>query len=412
MSDGMGFRRTFSALGVRNFRLYFIGQAISFTGTWMQRVAQSWLVLEMTGSGTAVGWVTSMQFLPILVLAPMGGVVADRTEKRRLLYFTQSLAASTAAILGVLVLADVVRLWMVYALAFALGLVSSFDNPARNALVVEMVGRKALANAIALNSVLVNVARVIGPAVGGFLIVWVGLGVSFLLNAGSYFAFVAALLLIRSEELQKPTPAIRKKGQLREALSYLLTIPLARFVLVMLAVMSLFAYEFEVVLPLMARFTFGGDADAFGVMFAAVGVGAVAGGLYAANRAAVDPAFLLKQITAFGVSLLLAGAAPTFTLVLIALAISGASATSLIATSNSMLQLTSPPEMQGRIIAMWTVAFFGTRPLGAPIVGWLADVLGPRYALHVGGAAMLAMAVVGKAMLSEAGPGYITEKDR
>ncbi|MGZ8755296.1 MAG: MFS transporter, partial [Acidimicrobiia bacterium] len=208
--------RAFSPLAVRNFRFYFIGQTLSVSGTWMQRVAQSWLVLELTGSGTAIGLVTAVQFLPMLLLAPFGGVIADRFDKRRLLLLTQAVAAVLAAALGLLVVFDVVRLWMVFVLAAALGLVSSVDNPTRQTFVLEMVGRDNLTSAVSLNAVLVNLARVLGPAVAGALIVTVGLGPCFLINAGTYLAIIVALVLMRVAELQAVPPQERRAGQLRE----------------------------------------------------------------------------------------------------------------------------------------------------------------------------------------------------
>ncbi|MEX1271538.1 MAG: MFS transporter, partial [Acidimicrobiia bacterium] len=251
------FGRTFAALAIRNFRLYFTGQVVSVSGTWMQRVAQSWLVLELTGSGAAVGGVTAFQFLPILFLAPMGGLVADRMDKRKVMFVTQTLAGSIAATLGVLVLTDLVQLWMVYGLALLLGLVGSFDNPVRSAFVMEMVGRSNLTNAIGLNSALVNIARIIGPAVGGILIVTVGIGACFLINAASYSALITALLLMRTHENENPVPEPRRRGQLREAWRYIRSEPVLRVPLVMMGVVGLLAYEFEVILPLFARFTFG-----------------------------------------------------------------------------------------------------------------------------------------------------------
>ncbi len=190
-------RTTFSALRVRNFRLYFTGQIVSVSGAWMQRVAQAWLVLDLTGSGTAVGGLTALQFLPLLLAAPFGGVVADRVDKRRLLFLTQSLAGLTAATLGLLVLTDRVELWMVYGLALVLGMVGAFDNPARQSFVMEMVGRDRIANAVALNSVMINAARIVGPALAGVLIVTVGIAMCFLLNAASYLALLLALALVR-----------------------------------------------------------------------------------------------------------------------------------------------------------------------------------------------------------------------
>lgn len=386
-------RRTFSALAVRNFRLYFGGQVISVSGTWMQRVAQSWLVLELTGSGAAVGGVTAFQFLPILLVAPMGGVIADRMDKRRVLYVSQSLAGLIALTLGLLVLTDRVELWMVYALALALGVVGSFDNPARNAFVMEMVGRSRLTNAVGLNSVLVNGARIIGPAVGGLLIVTVGIGVCFLINAASYLALIGALLLMREGEIERSVPEPRERGQLRQALAYVWREPVLRVPLVMMGVVGLFVYEFEVILPLLARFTFGGDADVFGTMFAAMGVGAVAGGLFTATRGDRPARTLIWMAYAVGASVGVTALMPSLWMALVTLVAVGASTTAFLTLGNAVMQLHSAPEMRGRVMALRAAAVLGSRPIGAPIVGWIGEHFGPRYGLGLGALAALAVAV-------------------
>lgn len=385
-------RTTFSALGVRNFRLYFTGQVVSVSGAWMQRVAQAWLVLDLTGSGTAVGGVTALQFLPLLLAAPFGGVVADRVDKRRMLFVTQSLAGLTAATLGLLVLTDNVELWMVYALAFALGMVGAFDNPARQSFVMEMVGRDRITNAVALNSVMVNAARILGPAVAGVLIVTVGIAACFLLNAASFGALLLALALMRTQELERPALQPRRPGQLREGFAYAATTPLLRVTLLMMAVIGIFAYEFEVTLPLLARFTFNGDADTFGVMFTAMGIGAVVGGLHTASRTDRTPVSMARIAGVFGVSIAAVAVAPSLWVALVALLVVGGAGTSFLAFSNSVLQLSSRPEMRGRVLALRAVAFLGMRPIGAPIVGAIGEHVGPRYGIGVGAVAALLVA--------------------
>jgi MFS family permease len=386
-------RRTFSALGVHNFRLYFMGQVVSVSGSWMQRVAQSWLVLEITGSGAAVGAVTAFQFLPILLLAPVGGLVADRVDKRKVMLVTQSLAGLIAATLGILVLTDTVELWMVFALALALGLVGSFDNPARNAFVMEIVGRSRLTNAVGLNSVLINSARIIGPAIGGVLIVAVGIGVCFLINSVSYLAFIAALLVMRSEDIERSEPELRRHRQLREAWRYVRTDPVLYVPLVMMGVIGLFAYEFEVVLPLLAKFTFEGGADTFGTMFAAMGVGAVGGGLYTAARGQRPTRSLVWLAYALGTAIAVAAVVPALWMEYVVLVFVGAAATAFLTLGNSVLQLNSAPEMRGRVVALRAVAVLGVRPIGAPVVGWIGETLGPRYALAIGSFAALGVAL-------------------
>lgn len=386
-------RRTFSALSVRNFRLYFGGQVISVSGAWMQRVAQSWLVLEMTDSGAVVGALTAVQFLPILLFATAGGLVADRMDKRRLLFVTQSLAATIALTLGTLVLTGVVEIWMVFLLALALGLVGSVDNPTRQAFVMEMVGRSKLANAVALNQVLVNSARIAGPAVGGLLIVTVGIGWCFVLNAFSYLFFITAIKLMHSEDFDRVDPERKDRGQVREAIRYVSKHPVLRSTLVMSAIIGLFAYEFEVVLPLLARFTFGGDADTFGALFAAMGVGAVLGGLLVANRGRASPRAIVYAALAMGTAIGLTALAPNVWVAYPTLFCVGVCSSAFLTLSNSVLQLESSPQMRGRVVGMRATAILGARPLGAPIVGFIGEHLGPRFALGLGAAAAIGVAI-------------------
>jgi MFS family permease len=396
--------RAFSPLAVRNFRFYFIGQTLSVSGTWMQRVAQSWLVLELTGSGTALGLVTAVQFLPVLFLAPLGGVVADRFNKRRLLLVTQSLAAVLATALGLLVLFDLVQIWMVYALAGALGLVASLDNPTRQTFVLELVGRDKLTSAVSLNSVLVNLARVLGPAAAGALIVTVGLGPCFLANAGTYLAVIAALILMRVAELHTVAPQGRRTGQLREGLRYIRSTPALLTPLVMMGVVGMFAYEFQVILPLIAKFTFGGDAGTYATMTACMGGGAVVGGLVTASRRARPAVALSRTAALFGVTQLFVSFAPTLATAYLALVALGAASIGFLALGNATLQLSSTPEMRGRVMGLWAVAFLGSTPIGGPIVGWVGEHIGPRYGLGLGGVATLLAAAFAYRRLLAIGP--------
>ncbi len=378
-------RRTFSSLRIRNYRLYFIGQIVSVSGTWMQRVAQSWLVLELTGSGTAIGLVTALQFLPILLLAPQGGVLADRWDKRRLLLVTQTIAGGLAATLGVLVVTDLVRLWMVYVLAAALGLVNSVDNPTRQTFVIEMVGRDAVTNAVSLYSVLVNVARVFGPAAAGALIVSTGIGICFLINSTTYLAVIVALLLMRVSELTPAQVQPRRRGQFRDGLRYVRSAPSVLIPLVMMAIVGTFAYEYQVVLPLFAKFTFGGDAATFAAMTAWSGAGAVVGGLFTAGRRSRTAVTLAWTAIVFGTVQLATSAAPSLTLALAAFVVLGATSISFLALGNATLQLNSTPEMRGRVMGLWAVGFLGSTAVGGPIMGWIGEHIGPRIALGLGG---------------------------
>ncbi|MGB8360977.1 MAG: MFS transporter, partial [Acidimicrobiia bacterium] len=279
----------------------------------------------------------------------------------------------------------------VFALALALGMVGSVDNPTRQSFVMEMVGRSKLANAVALNSVLVNTARVVGPAIGGLLIVSVGIGWCFVINAVSYVVFIVALSLMRGADIERSEPESRHRGQLREAIAYVAKSPVLRATLIMSAVIGLFAYEFEVVLPLMARFTFGGDADTFGTMFATMGVGAVIGGLWVANRGGASPRAVVVASLALGVSIAATAVTSNLSIALLALIAVGMTSSAFLTLSNSLLQLQSTPQMRGRVVGMRATAILGARPLGAPVVGWVGEHLGPRYALGLG--AISAMAV-------------------
>ena len=379
----------FSSLRIPNYRLYFLGQAVSLSGTWMQSVAQGWLVLELTGSGTAIGLVLSLQFLPVLLFGPLAGVLPDRFDKRHLLFGTQVAAGLLAGTLGLLVLFDLVRLWMVYVLAAGLGFVNLVDNPTRQTFISEMVGRDHLTNAVSLNSVLVNLARVIGPAVAGALILTVGLAPCFLVNAASYLGVIAALAAMRVEHLHRSPRQPRRSGQLREGLRYVRATPGLLIPLLMMAVVGTLTYEFQVILPLLARFTFGGDAATFSAMTACMGAGAVVGGLITAAAARRRPTALASTAAAFGVVQLSVALAPRLWLALALLVLLGAASISFLALGNATLQLASAPEMRGRVMALWGVAFLGSTPVGGPLVGWIGEHLGPRYGLGLGGLAAL-----------------------
>ena len=392
--------RIFSSLKVPNYRLYFVGQVVSLSGTWMQGVAQAWLVLDLTGSGTALGLVSSLQFLPVLLFGPLGGVLADRFDKRRLLYGTQTAAAALAATLGVLVATGVVQVWMVYVLATCLGFVYVIDNPTRQTFIHEMVGANDLTNAVSLNSVVVNVARVIGPGLAGTLIVAVGLAPCFFINAASYGAVLVALFLMNPQRLHRGANQARRRGQLREGLRYVRSTPEVFVPLVMMAIVGTLAYEFQVVLPLLARFTFHGDAGTYGAMSMVMGLGAVVGGLATAAAGRRPATSLAWTAIAFGVIQLITSAAPTLTLTFIALGLLGATSIRFLALGNATLQLAAAPEMRGRVMALWGVAFLGSTPIGGPIVGWIGEHVGPRFALGLGGFATVAAGVLAYRALS------------
>jgi MFS family permease len=373
--------RTFRSLGVRNYRLYFFGQIVSMSGTWMQSVGQAWLVLELTGSGVALGAVIALQFLPTLLLGPWGGLVADRRDKRKLLIATQTVAAVLALALGLLTVIGVVELWMVYALALGLGLVTAVDMPARQTFVMEMVGRENVTNAVSLNGVIINASRVVGPAVAGALIATVGVGICFLVNAGSYVAVIVGLFLMRAGDLQRAAPATRQRGQIRAGLQYVWRTAELRNPLLLMAVVGAIAFNFSVVLPLLVRFTFHAGAGAFGGLFSVMGVGAVIGGLAVAARGRATRRLMAGAAILMGGFLGVIAVAPTLAVAMAAMLPIGIASTAFIATSNSLLQLGAAPEMRGRVMGLFSVVFLGTTPLGGLLMGWVAEQFGPRSAL-------------------------------
>lgn len=396
-------KRTFKALEVRNYRLYFFGQIVSVSGTWMQGVAQSWLVLQLTGSGAALGAVLGAQFLPTLVAGPLGGVIADRFSKRTLLVTTNAAAGLLALTLGLLTATGLVQLWMVFVLAFLLGITNAVDNPARQTFVQEMVGPKHLPNAISLNSVVMNSSRVIGPATAGVLIATVGLAACFLINAASYLAVLAAIGAMRVADLHTTPRVARAKGQLREGFRYVWQTPALRTPLLMMTAIGAITYEFAVTLPLLARFSFGGDAGTYASMSVAMAVGAVSGGLVVASRGQPTSRRLTGAALVFGVLVLVLAAAPSLPVAFVVLPLVGASSIVFISTSNATLQLTAAPAMKGRVMALFAVAFLGTTPIGGPIVGWIAEVTDPRIALALGGAVAIVAARVGARSLGRLG---------
>jgi MFS family permease len=388
-------RVTFAALAIPNYRRYIAGQSVSLIGTWMQMAAQSWLVLTLTNSATTLGLIVALQTLPVLLLGPYGGVIADRVDKRRLMVILQIAMGVQALILGVLTITGAVRLWEIGALAALLGLNNAFENPARQSFMLEMVGPESLRNAVSLNSVLVNVARVIGPAVAGVLIATVGEGLCFLLNAASFVAVVASLTTLDLSTISSSPTSGRAPGQLREGLRYVRRTPELGVPLLMMALAGCLAYEFQVTLPVMARQGLHAGATGYGFMTAAMGVGAVVGGLFVATKGKTGLAPLVMAAAAFGVVLLLAGLAPNLGIELFALALAGGASIAFMSTGNSTLQLTAAPTMRGRVMSLWFVAFQGSTPIGGPIIGWVMAELGARAGLGVGGVTCFVVALLG-----------------
>jgi MFS family permease len=387
-------RRTFRAISVRNYRLYFTGQVISVSGTWMQTVAQAYLILfPLHGTGVDVAIATSLQFLPLLLLGPFGGLIADRLDKRRVLYATQGTAGTLALVLGILTLTHSVALWEVYLLAAGLGFVNLFDNPARQTFVSEMVGLELLPNAVSLNSVLMNSARVIGPAIGGVLILTVGVSTCFFLNAVSFAAVITALAMMRAAELYQRPRVVRAKGQVREGLRYVWARSDLKVPLISMAVVGVFAFNFTVTLPLLAKFTFHGGAGLYSWFLVAMGAGAVAGGLVTAFRSRPSTRLLAFIGVVFGIAMLAVALSPSQTVAIVLLVPMGATSIAFVATNNATLQLRADHAMRGRVMALNAIAFLGSTPIGAPLLGYISDTTNPRVAIVLGGVATVVASI-------------------
>jgi len=386
---------TFSSLKIRNYRLYFIGQSISLPGTWMQTIGQAWLVLKLTDSGTALGLVTALQTLPVLFFGPLGGVMGDRFSKRKLLYITQSGAGVQALILAILISTNTIQLWMVYILATIGGLFNAVDNPTRRTFVVEMVGNKQLGNAVTLFSTAFNLSRIIGPAIAGAIIASAGLAACFYLNAVSFIAVLVCLYLINPQELHVTEQIKKSKGQLREGFKYVWNTPFLRNLLIMMAIIGTLTYEFQVNLPLLAKYTFFSNATGFALLNSAMGIGAVLGGLAAASRKKILPKSMIKTIFAFGSAIILVAISPSLHIAILAMIVVGFFSIRFTSIGETLLQLESAPSMRSRVISLWSVAFLGSTPIGGPIIGWIGEHANPRWGLTVSALAAIIAAVYG-----------------
>ncbi|HEX9644514.1 MAG TPA: MFS transporter [Acidimicrobiia bacterium] len=378
-------RATFKSLSNYNYRLYFVGQSVSASGTWMQRLGQAWLVLDLTGSGTMLGVTAALQQLPMLMLGPWTGLLADRVDKRRLIVATQAAAAALAIALFILTATESVELWMVLLLAMALGVTDAVDRPVRSAFVVEMVGPERLTNAVVLNSVVMNAARTVGPAIGGIVIATLGLAASFLINSVSYLAVVGVVLAMRTRELRPPVAAAAGPGQVRNVFRHVMAKPELAWPLGLMTVAGLLAFEWTITLPLLARDTFGGDARTLGFLFSAMGIGAVIGGLWAAASLAATETSLLRTAWRFSVLLVAVALAPGLPVALLALFLLGAASIAMRGVAMSLLQLNADPDMRGRVMALFAMALAGTTPVGGPLVGWIGETFGARTAFALAG---------------------------
>jgi MFS family permease len=386
----------FRSLRNRNYRLFASGQSVSNVGTWMQRVGQDWLVLQLThGSGVALGITTALQFLPLLLFGLWGGVLADRYRKRRVLLVTQSAMGAQALVLGLLAVTGTAQVWHVYVIAFCLGMASAVDIPTRQSFAIEMVGRADLPNAIALNGGIFNLARVVGPAVAGLLIAAVGgTGPVFFLNAASFAAVLTGLALMRDGELHLAEPVPRAKGQLRAGLRYVRERGELILVLALVGFVGAFGMNFQVSTALIATNVFHTGAEGFGLGSTLLAVGAFCGALLAARRRRPTRRLVLGAALVFGVFEVVAGFMPTFVAFLVLLVPTGMALLTFTTAANALMQLRVAAEMRGRVMGLYMLVFAGTAPLGAPIIGWLADAFGARASLLVGGTVSAVAAVV------------------
>ena len=392
---------TFRSLRNRNYRIYYAGGVVSNVGTWMQRIAQDWLVIQLAhNDGVALGITTGLQFLPLLLLGPWGGMLADRYSKRKLLMVTQAFMGVTALALGVLDLTGVVAVWHVFVLAALLGLGTAVDNPARQSFVVEMVGSDDLPNAVGLNSASFNLGRVIGPALAGLLIEVFDTGPVFIINGISFLAVIYALAHLRIDELDPAPRAGRGPGQVLEGIRYVRGRPDLVMVMVLVFFVGTFGMNFQITTALMATEVFDKGAGEFGLLGSIMAIGSLSGALLAASRGRPRLRLLLAAAAAFGVVEVVAGLMPTYATFAVALVPVGVTSLTFITSANSLMQLSVDPVMRGRVMALYMAVFMGGTPIGAPLVGAVAEVFGARWSLLAGGLVSTTAAVACALVLS------------
>lgn len=391
-------RRSFDSLSIPNYRRYFKGQLVSVSGNWMQVVAETWLVLTLTGSGIAVGLTTALQFLPILFLGAWGGLLADRFAKRQLLMMTQGLLALPVVGLAAVSFAGIVAPWMVYLTVLVRGLVLAVDNPARQAFVIEIVGSDRVVNAVSLNSVMVHGSRIIGPAIAGVLIALVGVSWVFVLNALTFVVMYFALRGMDVKRLDEAPSSGHEPGAMRAAFAYVRQTPILWIPLLLMGLLGTLGLNVQVLLPMLASFTFNGGPDAYAVLLAAMGAGAILGALATGARNRTGPTIIAGAALAFGIFAALAAVMPSLALEVPVMALLGGAGVTFSASINSLLQLEVTSEMRGRVMALFTIVFLGSNPIGAPLMGWLSERYDPRVALMVvafGGFLVAAIGYVG-----------------
>jgi MFS family permease len=405
MSLSYGETRTFAALRFRNYRLFAGGSLLSNVGTWLQRVAQDWLVLALTGSAGALGITTGLQFLPTLLFSPFAGVLADRYAKKTVLNWTQSIMGATALLMGLLAVTGSITVWHVYLLTFIFGTASALDVPARQAFVNEMVDDAYLANAVGLNSASFNLARMIGPALAGALIALMGSGVAatgwvIILNGISYGAVVISLVLMRQAEMRPTKPIGRAKGQLRDGVRYVRARPDIVLILAIIFCAGTFGFNFQMTTALMATEVFGKGAGEYGLLGSILAIGSLGGSLIAARRARPRQAVIIGCALAFGFVEIVAGLAPTYTTFALMLPLCGVTSLLMIATANAFVQMSVSAEMRGRVMALFMCIFMGGTPIGAPVLGWVAEQWGARWTLIGGGVLTAAGTIVATALMA------------
>jgi MFS family permease len=389
-------RRSFNSLEVPNYRRYFAGQVISLSGNWMQNVTALWLVLSLTNSGFAVGLTTALQFLPMLLFGAYGGLLADRFPKRRLLFVTQALMTIPAAGLFAVTALHIEAPWMIYLAVFLFGAVNCVDNPTRQSFVIEMVGPDRLVNAVSLNSVIIETARIVGPAIAGVLIATVGVVPCFGINLLTFVAMIVALWAMDPGKLQAPPPAVRKPGAIREGLRHVRQNPELAIPLALMALVGTLGFNFQVALPLLAKFSFGGGAGSYAVLVSAMGVGSIAAALINGNRGKTGGTVIAAASLGFGLAALLAATMPSLVLEAVVLAALGGAAVLFVSSVNSTIQLAVSAEMRGRVMALFSIVFLGSTPIGGPLTGWLAEAYDPRWTLVLAGVSGLTAAWVAR----------------
>ena len=392
-------RSTFSSLSQRNFRLFFLGQGVSQIGNWMTLVTQTLLVLSLTDSGVALGLLAAAQFGPVLLLGPWAGLIADRSDKRRLLLLVQSVSMVQSLALAALAFSGEPPVWAVYALASVGGVTVAFDNPARRSMVVEMVDEDQVPNAVALNTTMMTSSRIVGPALGGLLVATAGFGAAFLVDGISYVAVLASLVMIRSADLRRANPAKRGRGQVREGLRYIRSEPNLFVPMVMMGVVGMLAFNFSTVLPLFAVRDLGGTEATYTYLFSILSVGALAGSLMAARRKVVTVTTVGRTAVAFGISMFALALTPGLATATIVSVFLGASSVGFLTASTAIVQLRSVPEMRGRVLAIQAMLFLGSTPIGGPLIGWLSEELGASAGMLVGAAGTLLAGAWGLAMV-------------